>query len=76
MKIKGMKGLHQICKSRAAGLSLPDETSVGEDVQLILKVDPTTTKAQLRNVIQELDSTVSFHGLFTEAKIELHKDLD
>ena len=76
MTIKGMKGLHQICKSNTAGLSMPDEAAVGDHVQVILKVDPSTTKAQIRGMLETLDTDVSFSGIFTEAKIELHQDLD
>ena len=76
MEIKGMKGLHNICKAKSAGLSLPDKTAVGEDIFVVLKVSPKTTKEKLRNVLNELDADVTFHGTFTEAAIVAHKDLD
>lgn len=72
MEIKGMKGLHQICKSKSAGLSMPDDTGVGEDIQIVLKVDPKATKAKIRETLEVLGSKGS---IFTEAKIEAHKDL-
>lgn len=72
MEIKGMKGLHEICKENAAGLSMPDEVGVGEDIKVILSVDPSTTKKELREFF-----TNDIQGsLFTgEAKIIAHRDL-
>ena len=68
--IKGIKGLHEICKSRAAGLGMPDETSVGDNIQVILTVNANTSKKDLRNALHALEADT-----FTNAKIIAHKDL-
>lgn len=71
MKITGLAGLHDICKARSGGLSLPDETSVGEDVKIILSIHHETTKAELRALLESIPIQI----LTTEIKIELQKDL-
>lgn len=73
MKIQGMKGLHEICKARSAGLTMPDKTSVGDDVKIILSVNPKTIKRDLRDALAQLG--VNWKECFSEAKIVLQRDL-
>ena len=73
MKVTGMKGLHEICKTRGAGLSMPDQTAIGDDIKIVLDVFPTVKKCDIRDMLRYLDD--NHHHILKEAKIILQKDL-
>jgi len=72
MKTKGIKGLHQIAKSRAAGLSMPDTTALGEDIKIVLSLDPLADKVNVRELLKVIEE----QKIITEADVIMYKGLE
>ena len=70
MERKGMKGLHEMVSRRGAGVSMPEETSIGDDIQIVLSVNSDSNKADIRYLLKLIED----HGAISEAKIIAHKD--